>query len=282
MKDYLAHHFEGLAHNSPQYIHLVAEMEKRVFADRAEYLGDPDFVEVDTDALIAEEYIARRAQEVNPDAISQLDAVAPGYGSPDTTHYSIIDQWGNAVSNTYTINWDYGCGVVVAGAGFLLNNQMDDFSAKPGVPNVYGVVGNTANEIQPGKRPLSTMSPTILVRDGTVEMVLGTPGGSTIFTSVFQAIVNVLDFNMTPLESVGAPRFHHQLLPPDLITMTISRPLPQETISALGDRGYRVEPHNWDYGDIQIIWRDQDELKPAADPRDRGVGKVIEFRVGPR
>jgi gamma-glutamyltranspeptidase/glutathione hydrolase len=280
MKDYLAHHFEGVAHNSPQYIHLVAEMEKRVFADRAEYLGDPDFVDVDVDALLAEDYLARRAQEVNPDTISQLDAVEPGLESPDTTHYSIIDQWGNAVSNTYTINWDYGSGVVVAGAGFLLNNQMDDFSAKPGAPNVYGVVGNTANEIQPGKRPLSSMSPTILLKDGTVEMVLGTPGGSTIFTSVFQVIVNILDFNMTPLDAVGASRFHHQLLPPDLITMTISRPLPQETISALGDRGYRVEPHSWDYGDVQVIWRDQGELKPAADPRDRGVGKVISW-VGP-
>jgi len=278
MKDYLAHYFDGVAHNSPQYVHLVAEMEKRVFADRAEYMGDPDFVDVDMDALLAEDYIARRAQEVNPDTISHLEAVAPGYGSPDTTHYSIIDQWGNAISNTYTINWDYGSGVVVAGAGFLLNNQMDDFSAKPGVPNVFGVIGNTANEIQPGKRPLSSMSPTILLRDGTVEMVLGTPGGSTIFTSVFQTIVNVIDFGMTPLAAVGAARFHHQLLPPDLITMSISRPLPQETISALGDRGYRVEPHSFDFGDVQIIWRDQGELKPAADPRDRGVGKVIEIQ----
>jgi len=256
MKDYLDHYFEGVAHNSPQYIHLVAEMEKRVFADRAEYMGDPDFVDIDMDALLA-----------------------PGYGSPDTTHYSIIDQWGNAVSNTYTINWDYGSGVVVSGAGFLLNNQMDDFSAKPGVPNVYGVVGNTANEIQPGKRPLSSMSPTILLRDGTVEMVLGTPGGSTIFTSVFQTIVNVIDFGMTPLAAVGATRFHHQLLPPDLITMSISRPLPQETISALGDRGYRVEPHSWDFGDVQLIWRDQGELRPAADPRDRGVANVIRIEM---
>jgi gamma-glutamyltranspeptidase/glutathione hydrolase len=261
MKDYLAHHFEGVSHNSPQYIHLVAEMEKRVFADRAEYMGDPDFVDVDMDALLAEDYIARRAQEVNPDTISQLDAVAPGLESPDTTHYSIIDQWGNAVSNTYTINWDYGSGIVVAGGGFLLNNQMDDFSAKPGVPNVYGVVGNTANEIQPGKRPLSSMSPTILLKDGTVEMVLGTPGGSTIFTSVFQTIVNILD------------------LPPDLITTSVSLPLPQETISALGDRGYRVEPHSWEFGDVQVIWRDQGELKPAADPRDRGVGEVIRIEL---
>jgi gamma-glutamyltranspeptidase/glutathione hydrolase len=279
MKDYLNHHFEGVTHNSPQYIHLVAEMEKRVFADRAEYMGDPDFVDVDMDALLNEDYIAQRAQEVNPDTISQLDAVAPGLESPDTTHYSIIDQWGNAVSNTYTINWEYGSGVVVAGAGFLLNNQMDDFSAKPGVPNVYGVVGNTANEIQPGKRPLSSMSPTILLRDGKVEMVLGTPGGSTIFTSVFQTIVNILDFAMAPLAAVGATRFHHQLLPPDLITMSISRPLPRETISALGDRGYRVEPHSWDFGDVQVIWRDQGVLKPAADPRDRGVGKVINIEM---
>jgi gamma-glutamyltranspeptidase/glutathione hydrolase len=279
MKDFLGHHFEGVAHNSPQYIHLVAEMEKRVFADRAEYLGDPDFVDVDMDALLADDYIARRAQEVNPVSISQLKGVAPGLESPNTTHFSIIDQWGNAVSNTYTINWNYGSGIVVAGAGFLLNNQMDDFSAKPGVPNVYGVVGSTANEIQPGKRPLSSMSPTILLRDGTVEMVLGTPGGSTIFTSVFQTIVNILDFNMTPLDAVGATRFHHQLLPPDLITMSISRPLPQETISALGDRGYRVEPHSWEFGDVQIIWRDQGELKPAADPRDRGVGKIINIKM---
>ena len=279
MKDYLARHFDGVAHNSPQYVHLVAEMEKRVFADRAEYLGDPDFVDVDLDALLAEDYIARRAQEVNPDTISQLDGVAPGLESPNTTHLSIIDQWGNAVSNTYTINWSYGSGVVVAGAGFLLNNEMDDFSAKPGVPNVYGVVGNTANEIQPGKRPLSSMSPTILLRDGTVEMVLGTPGGSTIFTSVFQTIVNIIDFGMTPLAAVSATRFHHQLLPPDLITMSISRPLPQETISALGDRGYRVEPHSWEFGDVQLIWRDQGELKPAADPRDRGVARVIRIEM---
>ena len=128
MKDFLGHHFEGVTHNSPQYIHLVAEMEKRVFADRAEYLGDPDFVDVDMDALLAEDYIAGRAQEVNPDTISQLIGVAPGLESPNTTHFSIIDQWGNAVSNTYTINWAYGSGVVVAGAGFLLNNEMDDFS----------------------------------------------------------------------------------------------------------------------------------------------------------
>ena len=252
-------------------------MEKRVFADRAEYLGDPDFININIDALITDDYIARRASEVNADVISQLDGVQPGLESPNTTHYSIIDQWGNAVSNTYTINWGYGSGVVVSGAGFLLNNEMDDFSAKPGVPNTYGVVGDRANEIQPGKRPLSSMSPTIIVNDGQVVLVIGTPGGSTIFTSVFQAIVNIIDYGMSPLEAVGATRFHHQLLPPDLLTMSIANPLPPETISALGDRGYRVLPHDWEFGDIQVIWRDGDTLIPAADPRDRGVGRVIKF-----
>ena len=275
MKDFLQHHFDGVAHNSPQYIHLVAEMEKRVFADRAEYLGDPDFVDNQIERLIEDDYIARRALEVNPLDISAQDGVQPGLETPNTTHYSIVDQWGNAVSNTYTINWNYGSGVVVEGAGFLLNNEMDDFSVKPGVPNVFGVVGNTANEIQPGKRMLSSMSPTILLRDGAVEMVVGTPGGSTIFTSVFQTIVNVLDFGMTPYDAVAATRFHHQLLPADLITYSVTRPLPAEIVLDLGDRGYRAEPHAWEFGDVQIIYRDDAQWIPASDPRDRGDSRVI-------
>ncbi len=279
MKDYLADEFAGVPHNSPQYIHLVAEMEKRVFADRAEYLGDPDYVDNPIERLIADDYVAARAREVNADEISQLNAVRPGLESPDTTHYSIVDQWGNAVSNTYTLNWNYGSGVVVEGAGFLLNNEMDDFSVKPGVPNVFGVVGNTANEIQPGKRMLSSMSPTILLQDGEVAMVVGTPGGSTIFTSVFQTIVNVLDYAMSPLEAVGATRFHHQLLPPDLITYSVTRPLPPDTVSVLGEMGYRAEPHPWEFGDVQIVWRKDGAWTPASDPRDRGDSRVI--RVAP-
>ncbi|MDH4109213.1 MAG: gamma-glutamyltransferase [Gammaproteobacteria bacterium] len=279
MKDYIAHLFEGVAHNSPQYIHLVAEMEKRVFADRAEYLGDPDFIDSRIEELLDEEYIARRAQEVNPTEISQLEGVQPGLESPNTTHYSIVDQWGNAVSNTYTINWNYGSGVVVAGAGFLLNNEMDDFSVKPGVPNIFGVVGSTANEIQPGKRMLSSMSPTILLKGGEVELVVGTPGGSTIFTSVFQTIVNIYDYGMTPFEAVAATRFHHQLLPPELVTYSVGRPLPQETISALGDRGYRLEPHSWEFGDVQVIRRQDAAWNPASDPRDRGDSRVIEMET---
>ncbi|MEX2123027.1 MAG: gamma-glutamyltransferase [Woeseia sp.] len=276
IKDYLDHEFEGLAHNSPQYIHLVAEIEKRVFADRAEYLGDPDYVDTRINRLMSEEYMMQRAEEVDPESISTVVAAGPGIESPDTTHYSIVDQWGNAVSNTYTLNIPFGSGVVVEGAGFLLNDEMDDFSVKPGVPNTYGVTGSQANEIQPGKRMLSSMSPTLLLKDNEVAMVAGTPGGTTIFTSVFQTIVNIVDFGMTPAEAVGATRFHHQLLPPDLITYSPGRPLPEETISALADRGYRAEPHRWEFGDMQIIWRDGERLIPASDPRNRGVSKVID------
>jgi gamma-glutamyltranspeptidase/glutathione hydrolase len=276
IKDYIDHHFQGLEHNSPQYIHLVAEIEKRVFADRAEYLGDPDYVDVPIAALLDEDYIASRAQQIDSQDISSVDGVPPGLESHNTTHYSILDRWGNAVSNTYTINDWFGNGVVVEGAGFLLNDEMDDFSIKPAVPNLYGVVGNTANEIQPGKRMLSSMSPTILLKDGEVAMVVGTPGGSTIFTSVFQSIVNILDFGMTPGDAVAATRFHHQLLPPDLVTYSPKRPLPQQTISALGDRGYRAEPHSFAFGDLQVILRDGDELQAASDPRNRGQSIIVQ------
>lgn len=276
IKDYINHHFEGLQHNSPQYIHLVAEIEKRVFADRAEFLGDPDFVETRNKELLSEEYIQRRALEVNPDAISTDVAAGVGIEAHDTTHYSILDKWGNAVSNTYTLNISFGSGVVVEGGGFLLNDEMDDFSVKPGVPNTYGVVGSKANAIEPGKRMLSSMTPTILLRDGDVAMVLGTPGGSTIFTSVFQAIVNIADFGMTPAAAVGATRFHHQLLPADLIVYSPGRPLPESTISALADKGYRAEPNDWEFGDLQVIYRDADEIVPASDPRSRGESRIID------
>ena len=280
MKDYLAHLFEELPHNSPGYIHLVAEMEKRVFADRAEYLGDPDYVDTRINELLDDEYIARRAREVNPHAISTLEESPPGLESPDTTHYSIVDADGNAVANTYTLNLSFGSRVVVEGAGFLLNDEMDDFSAKPGVANTYGVVGFKANEIQPGKRMLSSMSPTLLVKDGEVQMVVGTPGGTTIFTSVFQAIVNVVDFGMTPAQAVGATRFHHQLMPPTVVTYSPGRPLPDETISALGDRGWQAIPHPWEFGDLQVIERTDTGLDPASDPRGRGDSRVIELPAG--
>ena len=274
IRDYIDHHFAGVAHNSAEYVHLVAEIEKRVFADRAKFLGDPDFVDSRIDALLTEDYISRRAQEIDPEAISMNVGAGTGLEKHDTTHYSIVDSRGNAVSNTYTLNLGFGSGVVVPGAGFLLNDEMDDFSIKSGVPNVFGVVGDKANEIEPGKRMLSSMTPTILLRDGEVAMVLGTPGGSTIFTSVFQAILNVLDFGMTPLEAVAAARFHHQLLPPDVILTQPDSPLPDETLSLLGDRGYRTQDY-YNYGDLQIIYDDGSGIQAASDPRNRGQSRVI-------
>jgi gamma-glutamyltranspeptidase/glutathione hydrolase len=275
MMDARAADFAGLAHNSPQYIHLVAEMQKRVFADRAEYLGDPGFVDVPIGRLMNDAYIASRAAQVNVNAISRLDAAQPGLEPYQTTHFSIVDHDGNAVSNTYTLNTDFGSGVVVTGAGFLLNNEMDDFSVKPGVPNFYGVVGSTANEIQPGKRMLSSMSPTILLRDGKVALVVGSPGGSTIISSVFETIVNILHFGLTPEQAVGAPRFHHQLLPVDEITFSPGFPLPVETQQALRARGYDPKPHPWEMGDVQVIHRNGADWQPASDPRGRGVARVV-------
>ena len=280
MKEMLGPEFADTRHNGPQYVHLIAEMEKRVFADRAEYFGDPDFVDVPVQTLISESYIQSRAEEVSTDSISTLEQVQPGIDTPNTTHFSIVDKWGNAVSNTYTINWGYGSGVVAEGAGYILNNQMDDFSTKPGIANVYGVVGGTANEILPAKRMLSSMSPTILMRDNDVAMVLGTPGGSTIFTSVFQAIVNVIDHGMSTQDAVSASRFHHQLLPPDLITTSVGVPMPESTVDALSERGYRVEPHGWEFGDLQMIYRHTDAqgsiiTSAASDARGIGVSGVI-------
>ncbi len=275
MRDLRAADFAGQALNSPQYVHLSAEIAKRVFADRAEYLGDPDFVSVPVERLLAPDYLARRAAEVDRERISTLESARPGLEPVNTIHYSIVDHQGNAVSNTYTLNTSFGSGVVVEGAGFLLNNEMDDFSVKPGVPNYFGVVGSTANEIQPGKRMLSSMTPTILLRDGRVAMVLGTPGGSTIITTVYQAIVNTTDFGLDAQAAVAAPRFHHQLLPPELVTYTPGRPLPPATIEALRTRGYRIEPHSYEYGDLQLILRKDGELQAASDPRGRGESRVL-------
>jgi gamma-glutamyltranspeptidase/glutathione hydrolase len=276
MKDVLAPQFAGVAQNSAQYVHLVAEMEKRVFADRAEYLGDPDFVKVPMDKLIDPAYIARRAAEVQPHKISALDDVRPGIESTSTTHFSILDAEGNAVGNTYTLNGWYGSGVVVEGAGFLMNNEMDDFAIKHGVPNFYGVVGGNANEIAPGKRMLSSMSPTMLLRDGHVAMVLGTPGGSTIFTSVFQGIVNIIDYGMTPQQAVAATRFHHQLLPPTDIRYSTCCPLPDATLDGLRKMGYAPRPNGWEFGDLQVIWVDASgKVTAASDPRGRGDSRVL-------
>ncbi|GLU32027.1 gamma-glutamyltransferase [Trinickia caryophylli] len=272
--------FAGVPLDSAKYIHLVAEIEKRVFADRAQYLGDPDFFKVPVAQLIDDGYLARRAAEVNPDKPSDTKSVQPGLGTSmpekaETTHFSVIDKWGNAVSNTYTINGYFGSGVVAEGTGVLLNDEMDDFSAKPGVANMFGVVGSDANAIEPKKRPLSSMTPTILTKDGKVALVIGTPGGSRIFTSIFQVISNVYDFKMPLPDAVAAMRFHHQLLPPNTIFWEPYKPIDGELAQQLQAMGYVLQKQGFN-GDIQAIQIDGPTPVPASDPRGRGVTRVVQ------
>ncbi|EKT4505117.1 gamma-glutamyltransferase [Pseudomonas putida] len=275
IKEDRAADFKGVAHNSAQYIHLLAEIEKRVFADRADYLGDPAFTKVPVDQLVAKDYLAKRAAQVNPKAILDTDKVKPGLEPHQTTHFSIVDKQGNAVSNTYTLNLDYGSGVVVKGAGFLLNDEMDDFSAKPGAANAFGVVGGDANAIEPGKRMLSSMSPSLMTRDGKVELVIGTPGGSRIFTSIFQVMNNLYDYGMPLDKAVAAQRVHHQLLPKDTIYFDSYAPLTGPVADELKKMGYVLEDQGWEMGDIQAIRVDGAKLETASDPRGRGVGMIV-------
>ena len=274
MKEDAASLFAGVALNSPQYIHLVSEIEKRVFADRAEYMGDPGFVQVPVARLIDPAYNALRAKEIDPDHPSVLASVKPGLEKPQTTHFSVVDRWGNAVSNTYTLNGWFGSGVVVEGAGFLMNDEMDDFSAKPNTPNGSGVVGGDSNAIAPGKRPLSSMTPTILTRDGQVSMVIGTPGASRIFTSIFQVLADVYDFHMPLAEAQTAFRFHHQLLPDNVIFNEPFARFPAPVVKDLEGRGYKVVEQSWN-GDIEAIQIVGRTPMPAADPRARGYALVI-------
>ena len=273
MKQDRAGLFKGVDLNAPQYLHLVSEIEKRVFADRAKYLGDPDFVKVPVAALTDPAYSARRAAEVDPVKPSALAAVKPGLEKPQTTHFSIVDKWGDAVSNTYTLNGWWGSGVVVEGAGFLLNDEMDDFSAKAGAPNQFGVVGADANAIAPFKRPLSSMSPTILTRGGKVAMVIGTPGGSRIFTSVFQVLADVYDFDLPLKTALSRFRFHHQLLPENTIFSEPYMAFPKPLAAAMEKRGYRIETQDFN-GDIEAIQIVGATPVPASDPRGRGVSMV--------
>jgi len=275
IKEQRAADFKGVELNSAKYIHLLSEIEKRVFADRADYLGDPQFSKVPVAQLTDPKYIAKRAREVNPDAISATEKVRPGLEPHQTTHFSIVDKDGNAVSNTYTLNWDFGSGVVVKGAGFLLNDEMDDFSSKPGVANAFGVVGSDANAIEPGKRMLSSMSPSIVTRDGHVSLVLGTPGGSRIFTSIFQVLNNVYDYQLPLEKAVAAQRVHHQLLPKDTIYYDAYAPLTGKVADELKAMGYTLEDQGWNMGDIQAIRVNGKALETASDPRGRGIGMVV-------
>lgn len=267
-----------IEHNSTKYVQLLVEAERRSYADRAHYLGDIDFVKVPIDSLTNSNYINERMKTFSWKKATPSSAISNGkvlgYESDETTHYSIIDQFGNAVSVTTTLNTGYGSKVLVKGAGFFLNNEMDDFSSKPGIPNVYGLVGSEANSIAPEKRMLSSMTPTIVEKDGELFMVIGTPGGSTIITSVLQNIINVVDYKMGMQESVNQPRFHHQWLP-DVIRMEPNG-FNDYTKEKLTSLGYKIlERNSLIIGRVDaILVLSNGKLEAGADPRgdDTAIG----------
>lgn len=233
---------KSMGHNSVQYIQALTEAERRAYADRNFYLGDPDFVAVPVKEMIDKAYLKDRISDFNAGRATLSSAVSQGViqyvESDETTHYSIVDPFGNAVAITTTLNGAYGSKLYSDELGFFLNNEMDDFSAKAGVPNMFGLVGAEANSIAPGKRMLSSMTPTILEKEGQLLMVVGTPGGSTIITSVLQTILNVVEFDMTMQQAVDAPRFHHQWLP-DLINFE-PEGFPKNILDELKSKGYLI------------------------------------------
>lgn len=265
-------------HNGEQYIQLLVEAERRAYADRAYYMGDADFVKVPTQQLLSPDYLKERMSSFSWDKASKSSEIAHGkivgYESDETTHYSIVDRFGNAVAVTTTLNTNYGSKVYVKGGGFFLNNQMDDFSIKPGEPNTYGLVGSEKNAIAPNKRMLSSMSPTIIEKDGKLFMVIGTPGGSTIITSVLQCFLNVAEYGMTMQQSVSKPRFHHQWLPDDV--MYEPKGFAPEVIAHLKAKGYKPREENFVIiGKVDAILVQPDgTLEGGADPRgdDTAVG----------
>ncbi len=231
----------SMGFHSPAAVQLMIEVERRAYADRAEFMGDQDFVKVPVKTLSSISYLKDRMKDFIPGKATPSDIIKPGNVNPEseeTTHLSVADADGNVVSVTTTLNGGYGSKTVVAGAGFLLNNEMDDFSVKPGVPNMFGAVGKEANAIAPGKRMLSSMTPTIVLKNNKPYLVVGTPGGTTIPTSVFQTLVNILEFNQSPLEAVNNPKFHHQWLPDQVV---IENDFPQQVQSSLSTMGYSFQ-----------------------------------------
>ncbi len=259
---------DGLTFNSSDYVHLITEIERRAYADRATHLGDQDFWRVPTKMLLSKEYAKTRVNDINLFKATNSEIVkasdANNYESEETTHYSVIDKEGNAVSVTTTINSGYGSGITVTGAGFILNNEMDDFSSKPGVPNMFGLIGNEANAVEPYKRPLSSMTPTIILKDNEPFLILGTPGGSTIITTVLQNILNVTFHNMTIKETVDAPRFHSQWMP-DVIDYE-KNSLSKRVISDLEKMGHILEQRGR-IGEANGIMINHDGFWGGADKR---------------
>jgi gamma-glutamyltranspeptidase / glutathione hydrolase len=255
---------------SPASLHVMIEAMKRAYADRARYLGDPAFVSAPVATLITKEYAARQRASIDLDHATPwtdaLSAVPPREGS-NTTHFSVVDSQGNAVSNTYTLNFSYGVGLVAEGTGVLLNNELDDFTAAPGASNAYGLVGFEANLPGPGKRPLSSMSPTIVLKEGKPVLVTGSPGGSRIISTVLQVIVNVLDYRMDVTAAVAAPRLHHQWLPDEV---RIERGFAEDTLAGLRAKGHRVvEPMGQTSANSIAVT--PNGLLGAPDPRTRGA-----------
>jgi gamma-glutamyltranspeptidase/glutathione hydrolase len=260
-----------LGHNAADTVHLLAETMKLAYADRSKHLGDSDFTPVPVDGLVSKPYAAQLRKLIDMGRARPATEIAPGepsqYESNDTTHFSIMDSDGNVVSNTYTINFSYGSGIVAAGTGILLNNEMDDFSAKPGVPNAYGLIGGKANAIQPGKRPLSSMTPTIVFRNGKPLLATGSPGGSRIITTTAQVISNIVDHGMGLGAAVAASRVHHQWLPDEL---RVEQGMSPDTVALLRARGHRVVEKDA-MGSANSVLRIEGGFLGAADPRRRGA-----------
>ncbi|GIX30720.1 MAG: hypothetical protein KatS3mg124_1192 [Porticoccaceae bacterium] len=258
----------ALGHNGADHLHRLAEAMRRAYADRSRYLGDPDFVAVPVARLLDPAYAARLRAGIDLTRATPSSSVAPGLEpapeSPDTTHFAVWDEAGNVVSNTYTLNFSYGSGISVAGAGFLLNNEMDDFAAAPGVPNAYGLVGGEANAVAGGKRPLSSMTPVILLRDGEPILATGSPGGSRIITTVLQLISNVVDFGMNLAEATAAPRIHHQWLPD---VLEVEEGISPDTVARLAAMGHRVETAATTLGKVQSIAREGERFLGVSDYR---------------
>lgn len=257
--------------NSADTIHVMAEAMRRAYADRSKYLGDPDYVDVPVKGLTSPAYAAELVKTIDLEVATPSEQIKPAdplpYESNETTHFSVVDKDGNAVSNTYTLNFSYGVGMTADGTGVLLNNELDDFSAKPGVPNAYGLIGGTANAVEGGKRPLSSMSPTLVFKDGTFFLATGSPGGSRIITTTLQIIMNIVDHKMSIAEATAAPRVHNQWLPDEI---RIEEGLSPDTIKLLEAKGHKVEVKNA-MGSTQSIMKVGDVLAGASDPRRPGA-----------
>lgn len=259
---------ENFQQNSPEVVQIMVEAERRAFADRAEFMGDPDFIEDKTQMLISEKYLKNRwknfsFEKATPSAeVGKI--IAQPQESTETTHISIIDKFGNAVAVTTTLNGLYGSKVVVKGGGYFLNNEMDDFSVKPGVPNMFGAVGGEANKIEPNKRMLSSMTPTIVLKNGKPYIVVGTPGGTTIPTSVYQSIVNVIDFKMTPSSAVNSSKFHHQWLPEMVF---VEKNFPESTLKILEQKNYKFEKRSGIGRTEMIVIDENSNATAVADSR---------------